>query len=190
MHADLQRLLNENLLAELTDKPLDRLRSIRGELTQAEGDISMVRRVTQGRLDIVAQEVDRRSGAGGASPTDPNSLLFDLPDLMTDTNGNAPSAGNGGRAVPVTDPGRVALALIETLDAIASPAQLSGLADVPDPGLSDLFGGLREFELELSSIRRKLHDRIDTIQDEIARRYRDGEASVDALLRDSTGEGR
>jgi hypothetical protein len=34
-------------------------------------------------------------------------------------------------------------------------------------------------------MRRALHDRIDVIQDEIARRYRDGETSVEALLNES-----
>lgn len=183
MHADLQRLLNPNLLTEIGEKPMDRLRSIRAELSKAEGDVSLVRRVTQGRLDIVGHEVQHRQGAT-TSPgpaTDPTTLLFDMPEILTDTNQSAPSSG-AGRPVSILEPGRIALSMIETLDAVASPSQLSGLSAVTDAGLADLFGGLREFELELSSIRRQLHDRIDGIQDEIARRYRDGEASVDSLL--------
>ncbi|MEM7326155.1 MAG: hypothetical protein AAF531_23920 [Actinomycetota bacterium] len=187
MHADLQRLLNPNMLADIAEKAMDRLRSIRTELSQAEGDVSLVRRVTQGRLDIVGHEVERRSGQNaGALPADPSSLLFEMPDILTDAaTGTAPSTG-AGRPVPILEPGPAALAMIETLDAIASPAQLSGLDQVDDSGLGDLFAALREFEVELSSIRRKLHDRIDAIQDEIARRYRDGEASVDTLLQSKT----
>lgn len=186
VHADLQRLLNPNLLAEIGDKAMDRLRSIRTELTQAEGDVSLVRRVTQGRLDIVGHEVERRNGTGaGSEGADPTSLLFDMPDILADAAQSAPSSSGAGRPVPILEPGKVALSMIETLDQVASPSQLSSLEQVNDPGLSDLFGGLREFELELSSIRRQLHDRIDGIQDEIARRYRDGEASVDTLLQES-----
>lgn len=194
MHADLQRLLNPNLLAEIGDKPMDRLRSIRTELSVAEGDVSLVRRVTQGRLDIVGHEVDHRQGgaAGSGSVADPTSLLFEMPEILSDqhpdhgqgsdrSQGVAPSSG-AGRPVSVLEPGRVALSMIDTLDAVASPSQLSGLSDIGDAGLADLFSALREFELELSSVRRQLHDRIDGIQDEIARRYRDGEASVDSLL--------
>lgn len=190
MHADLQRLLNPTLLAEIGDKGMERLRSIRTELSQAEGDVSLVRRVTQGRLDIVGHEVERRQGGDGAtSAADPSSLLFEMPDILTDAvDGGSPSSG-AGRPVPVLEPGKVALSMIETLDAVASPSQLSGLDQVADAGLADLFGGLREFELELSSIRRQLHDRIDAIQDEIARRYRDGEASVDTLLQQSKTAG-
>jgi hypothetical protein len=190
VHADLQRLLNPTLLDEIGDKGMDRLRSIRTELSQAEGDVSLVRRVTQGRLDIVGHEVERRQGGdGAASAADPSSLLFEMPDILTDVaDGTAPSSG-AGRPVPVLEPGKVALSMIETLDAVASPSQLSSLDQVADAGLADLFGGLREFELELSSIRRQLHDRIDAIQDEIARRYRDGEASVDTLLQQSQSAG-
>lgn len=184
VHADLQRLLAADLLADFGTKPLDRLRNIRVELTAAEGDVSFVRRVTQGRLDIVGHEVDRRSGAdtGSANDDAAATLLFDMPDILTDAASQPARGGAGGRAVPVLEPGQLALSMVEELDEIASPSQLSGIQAVEQAELADLFGALREFEVELSSFRRELHDRIDTIQDEIARRYRDGEASVDALL--------
>lgn len=188
MHADLQRLLEASLMADFSDKPMDGLRSIRVELAAAEADISFVRRVTQGRLDIVGHEVERRSGGADAEVDldNPSSLLFEMPDILSaDAVGSTPgprSAGVVGRAVSVMEPGPIALGMIELLDQIASPSQLSGIQAVDQASMADLFDALREFELELSSIRRQLHDRIDTIQDEIARRYRDGEASVDALL--------
>lgn len=166
---------------------MDRLRSIRVQLNEAEADVSFIRRVSQGRLDIVGHEVERRSGGADGQDVDaPSSLLFEMPDIMSDSqDGSGPgprSAGAVGRAVTVLEPGQIALAMVETLDRIASPSQLSGVQTVHEADLADLFDSLREFELELSSIRRQLHDRIDTIQDEIARRYRDGEATVDALL--------
>lgn len=197
MHADLQRLLADDLLADFGRQPMDRLRQLRTELSGAEGDVSLVRRLTQGRLDIVGHEVDRRSRAeSGAddpatpaappevpAPGDSTSLLYDMPDILTD----GPAAGSGrspgmARMSPVAEPGPVAEDLIARLDGIAAPGVLSGVSELARPELGDLFESLREFEIELSSVRRTLHDRIDTIQDEIARRYRDGEASVDALL--------
>ena len=196
MHADLQRLLADDLLADFAAKPIERLRSIRVQLNQAEADVSFVRRVSQGRLDIVGHEVERRGGTGGPANgsdghaagaeqagDDVSELLFDMPDILTDGDGpSARPAGARGRSVPITEPGPVALALVEVLDGIASPSQLSGIASIGEADVADLFDALREFEIELSSIRRSLHDRIDTIQAEIARRYRDGEATVDALL--------
>jgi hypothetical protein len=183
VHADLQRLLAPDLLADLPGKPMERLRSIRGELATAEADVSFVRRVTQGRLDIVGHEVERRAGGAEAEVdlSNSSSLLFEMPDILADRPRSSGGTGTG-RSVPVMEPGPIALGMVETLDGIASPSQLSGIQAVDQPAMADLFDALREFELELSSIRRKLHDRIDSIQDEIARRYRDGEATIDALL--------
>jgi hypothetical protein len=182
VHADLQRLLSDDLLANTRSHTMERLRSIRVELNTAEGDVSFVRRVTQGRLDIVGHEVARRSNPDTESSevgAGVNDLLFDMPDILTDDR-----SGNRGANRPVTvgEPGPIAEALLADLDSIASPSQLSGVATMAQGDLADLLDSLRQFEIDLSSARRSLHDRIDGIQEEIARRYRDGEASIDALL--------
>ncbi len=162
---------------------MDRLRGIRTELTQAEGDVSFVRRVTQGRLDIVGHEVERRGGAPTTPDLDPAStLLFEMPGILTDAESPGGTSRASSKAVAIIEPGQIALTMVQQLDGIASPSQLTGIQGVDEGQLSDLFGALREFELELSGVRRTLHDHIDAIQDEIARRYRDGEATVDALL--------
>lgn len=180
MHADLQRLLADDCLKGINEMPLDRLRGLRVEASAAEGDVSFVRRVAQGRLDIVGHEAKVRAGGESSTETKVDDLLFEMPDILTD----APTEGNQRvpRAVPVLEPGDIALALVDKLNGIASPADLSGVSDLDKGQLADLFDTLREFEVEMSTVRRQLHDRIDAMQDEIARRYRDGEASVDALL--------
>lgn len=207
MHADLQRLMAPEMLDDLRAEQLPRLRDLRVQLTQAEGDVSFVRRVTQGRLDIVGHEVarrERRAAAAAAGRDEPDEgpqvasasgLLFDMPDILND-------ADRGGAAVPpanladvphtmparmvqVLEPGDIALALIDDLDRVASPGDLAQVEQLEPGQLADLFDRLRTYEVDLSSSRRTLHDRIDRIQDEIARRYRDGEATVDSLLRGS-----
>jgi hypothetical protein len=211
VHADLQRLTADNLLANVGDLAMDRLRSIRAELTAAESDVSMVRRMTQGRLDIVghglattgpvadgaagggidgaagrgsggaADGMDRATGGAGAADGAAPELLFDMPDILSE----GPARTSRGARIPeVSEPGPVALELIERLDSLVAPSTLSDLGGVERLVLTESFERLREFELELSGIRRSLHERIDALQGEIARRYRDGEASVDALLSD------
>ena len=203
MHADLQRLMAPEMLDDLRAEKLPRLRDLRVQLTQAEGDISFARRVAQGRLDIVGHEVARRerppvddpgNDDGGPQLTSASGLLFDMPDILTDADRGASSAPTPpagledvphtmpSRMVQVMEPGEIALALIEELDRAASPGDLARVEQLQQGELADLFDRLRTFELELSSSRRTLHDRIDRIQDEIARRYRDGEASVDSIL--------
>lgn len=157
--------------------PIDELRRLRSESSAAEGDVSFVRRVAQGRLDIVGHEARRRTGAADAEP-DVSGLLFDLPDILADAPGRPP----GGRAVAVGAPGKLAQDLLDGLDAAASPAELASLDGLGSARLSTLMDTLGSFEVELSAVRRRLHERIDSIQDEIARRYRDGEASIDSVL--------
>lgn len=181
MHADLQRLLARDLLPDVTAVPLDDLRQLRVACSQAEGDVSFVRRVAQGRLDIVGHEVRRRSGAHDAAP-ERAGLLFDLPDILSL---GAPAAGSGpgqGRMLAIQAPGVLAHDLLSQLDQAASPSELTTLDQLDDDRLGALLEALREFEVELSANRRRLHERIDTIQGEIGRRYRDGEASIDSLL--------
>ena len=197
MHADLQRLMAPEMLDDLRAKPLPRLRDLRVQLTQAEGDISFVRRVTQGRLDIVGHEVARREGGTADDPEvfTASGILFDMPDILTDAGGStqAPAVAEAPgdeevphtmpqRMVQVLEPGDIALALIDELDSAASPSALASVEKLAPGDLADLFDRLRTFEVDLSTARRTLHDRIDRIQDEIARRYRDGETTVDAVL--------
>ena len=177
MHADLQRLLAKDLLPDITAVPLGDLRELRVACSGAEGDVSFVRRVAQGRLDIVGHENRRRSGAVDSEP-DLSDLLFDMPDILSD----APPSGTTGRKVAIHEPGVVAQTLIGQLDAVATPTELSSLQQLDDDRLSGLMDALRDYEVELSTTRRRLHERIDSIQGEIARRYRDGEASIDSLL--------
>lgn len=190
VHADLQRLLADDLLTGFGELSMSRLRAIRSELTSAESDVSMVRRVTQGRLDIVGHGMDARAGdptadvllPGSDVSPDAPTLLFDMPDIL----GDGPSGSSrGARPAEVNEPGDVALALIEQLDGIVSPPELSNLGGFESGALGDLFERLRAMEIDLSRMRRQLHERIDLIQGEIGRRYRDGEASVDALLTES-----
>lgn len=180
MLADLEQLLAKDLLPNLTAVPLPDLRQLRVACSGAEGDISLVRRMAQGRLDIVGHESRRRAGATEADgEPDLANLLFEMPDIMADGNGGgAPS----GRNVAVHEPGVLAQQLIEKLEQTATAADLGRLGDFDNDQLAGLLDELGDFEVELSNTRRRLHERIDSIQGEIARRYRDGEASIDSLL--------
>ena len=64
MSASLERFLDPELLDGLTGWPLDRVRALRDEAQQVEGGLSYVRRMVQGRLDIVGAELERRREGG------------------------------------------------------------------------------------------------------------------------------
>ncbi|MEZ5226953.1 MAG: hypothetical protein R2710_09815 [Acidimicrobiales bacterium] len=178
----LEQVLADDLLDGLTT-PSEEVRSLRTQCAQVEADVSFARRVVQGRLDIIGYEARRRNGDADAADALPG-LLFDLPSLMTDEpRPGAPTTTPGARPVSINAPGDVAAALVERLDAVASPGKLTGVGTMSDAELAELLDRMRAYEIELSTVRRRLHDRIDAFQSEIGRRYRDGEASVDSLLR-------
>ncbi len=179
----LEKVLADDLLDGLTARPMEEIRRLRTECSGVEADVSLARRVVQGRLDIIGYEARRRSGDTDAADALPG-LLFDLPSLMTDEpRPEGRSSTPGARPVSINAPGEVAEALVERLDAVASPGKLTSVGNLSDDGLADLLERMRAYESELSTVRRRLHDRIDALQSEIGRRYRDGEASVDSLLR-------
>ncbi|MEZ5342878.1 MAG: hypothetical protein R2706_15980 [Acidimicrobiales bacterium] len=180
MIEQLEQLLADDLLDELGTQPITDLRALRVQCSEAEGDVSLVRRVAQGRLDIIGHDVRRRAGATDGE-ADVSTLLFEMPDIMADEPRSG-SAVPGSRPIDVSGPGVVAHLLTIELDKAASPSQLAEVRLLDDTQIREVFERLRGHEVELSILRRRLHERIDAIQSEIARRYRDGEASVDTLL--------
>ena len=176
VHPQLENLAATDL-SVLPSIAITDLRSKRSECVGAETDISFVRRLAQGRLDIVGHEVQRR--AGGSEGGDINEILFEMPTILSDGQStNRP----GSHAPRIDEPSATALELVDRLDQIVSPAQLSDLGELQDSELSGLVRDVQSFEQELSTMRRDFHRAIDGIQAEIVRRYRDGEASVDTLL--------
>ncbi len=175
---DLGVLLGPNYLDGITSLPMDVLRARRGDCQEVEVALSYLRRLVQGRLDIVLAELRRR--ADGVAPPDLDALVSELPQILSD---NIRAPGNG-RLPTFLAPDEVEVdqALLDRLDSIAGPAQLSALTDVADADLRAMSDELSRLEREVSDKRRSLFERIDAIQEEIVRRYKTGEATVDRLL--------
>jgi hypothetical protein len=79
-------------------------------------------------------------------------------------------------------PGELPPELEAELDSIAGSGQLGDLPSRSDADLQTMTEQLEAFEQRISGDRQALFERIDALQAEITRRYKDGEASVDALL--------
>lgn len=178
MNEQLDSLLNDDTLTDIATRSLPDLRSARVTAAQAENDVSLVRRISQGRLDIVGHELQRRAGKAEGEADVPG-LLFNLPEILSGDG----SGGASGRAVVINEPGPIALSLVERLDQVVSPGDLSGVEQLDDGSLRMVFERIGDIESELSGVRRQLHERIDAIQAEIGRRYRDGEVSIDSILK-------
>ena len=160
---------------DLTALSMDELRAKRAESQAVEVGLSYLRRLAQGRLDIVAAEQRRR--AEGGAPVDHDHLVESLSGILAD---HLTAPGNG-RLPQLFGPD---LAEVDTaaLDAIAGPNRIGTLPDLTDAEVGEVLEQLAAFEADVSAKRRALFEQIDALQAEITRRYKSGEASVESLL--------
>ncbi|CAN5798412.1 hypothetical protein BH24ACT2_BH24ACT2_06960 [soil metagenome] len=174
--ARLQHVLAPEWMGDPSALSMEELRARRAELQGVEVTLSYQRRMAQGRLDIVAAERHRRD-QGDAAPA-PEAVVAHLTGILAP---NTRGQGNG-RLSQLLAPEPTEAETPE-LDAIAGANVLASLPTLSDEDLDRLIEDLAEFEAGCSRSRRALHDRIDSLQGEVVRRYRTGEASVETLLR-------
>lgn len=149
---------------------LPELRALRRDSQRDEADLSYVRRLVQGRVDILRAELARRR--------DPESPVVDrLSEILADTPSlHRSSARHVTLSTPRSDEYRKLAA--ETL----AEVELSDLDARTDEELHTAMGRLVRYEQQVSRRRARLQRTADDCSAEIARRYRDGEAQVDDLL--------
>lgn len=172
----LDRLVPTSDVGPLGDVPIGQLRERRNQLQQTEQTLSFLRRMVQGRLDIVLDERHRRDE--GADARDLSTLVEDLPKILSEH-----TAGEARGALPdVTVPEADLSGVLAEVDHIVDAGRLGSLAECTDAELAHMAEALSSLERQVSQHRRDLHGAIDALQEEIVRRYKSGEASVDALL--------
>lgn len=180
MKDTLDRVTADGYLAGLTAQPMETVRAMRAECQGLENALSYVRRVAQGRLDIVGAELARRRAGG--DPTNLAELIGQLPDILADRT--APSGGPLGARPPLDlfadDAGQE---WSTEVDAIFNPVDTGTLTSLGEAHLVAVRDELATYEQLTSGRRQQLHVIIDALQAEITRRYRTGEATVDSLLR-------
>lgn len=158
---------------DLTGLTLDELRAARRRLESDEQELSFVRRVLHGRIDILSAEWNRRVGGGDDVLPQLSSILADPPsahryqggrrladvDVSVHTNAVAIAADHLDREVSSTDP-----------------------RTMSDTQLAEALARLRAHEVQVSTARTQIHTKLDGMGNELTRRYREGSAQVDDLL--------
>lgn len=161
---------------ELPRLSLPELRALRRDAQRDEADLSYVRRLLQGRIDILHAELARRGRASVPAPQDA-SVVERLAEILRDAPARQRSSA---RHVTVGTPRgeEVRRLAAEMLGEV----ELSDLTARTDLELSAALGRLVRYEQEVSRRRQRLQHTADGCSGEIARRYRVGEAQVDDLL--------
>ncbi len=180
MAKSLDELLNPAFVENILSVPLAEVRTRRAACQSAETALSYVRRLIQGRLDIAAAALAAHTSDG---ETGLSSLVARLPEILADQSRDfSPVTRLEGITDFEQDPDLYAKPLVDELDKIAGAEGLGDGADSSEDSLRKTIDELGDLEQRVSAVRKKVHEAIDTLQEEIVRRYKTGEASVDSLL--------
>lgn len=170
-HRRIDRVLEEGFAADLESLDFDELRARRREAEQEEADLSYVRRMLQGRMDILRAELLRR--AGGSQ----QNVVDHLSEILSETSR---TTHGSGRFLTV-EPSRVD----EHRRAVEQVIADLGISDVEghsDDEIRAALARVEEFEHNVSEDRRAVQKVMDAFTAEVTRRYRTGAASVEDLL--------
>lgn len=158
---------------------LPELRALRRDSQRDEADLSYLRRLLQGRIDILRAELARRTAP--ETPVVDRVPGTSVVDRLSEILADAPSRHrSSARHVTLSTPRSEEYRLLaaETL----AEVELSDLEARTDDELHSAMGRLVRNEQQISRRRHQLQRTADDCIGEIARRYRDGEAQVDDLL--------
>ncbi|MFA3876729.1 aerial mycelium formation protein [Streptomyces sp. MMCC 100] len=165
---------------DLTALSLPELRTLRRDAQREEADLSYVRRLLQGRIDILRAELAGRGPASSSSVVTTaatGSVVERLSEILADAPARQrSSARHVTLATPRSEECRRLAA--EMLGEV----ELSDLTARTDVELTAGMGRLVRYEQQVSRNRQRLQRTADGCSAEIARRYREGEAQVDDLL--------
>ncbi len=171
----LDRILAPSYLDDLGGRSTNEIRAMRDECEEEEGSVSFARRILQGKLDILRAEALRRQESG--TNGDAQSLLDALPQILGDEVPARPLRPRVPRSlIPPTQHHR------REVERLVQDHTLALLEEKSTQELSEIVQLLASKERELSELRRQLFERIDALQEELARRYQRGEASVTEVL--------
>lgn len=173
---ELDRLIAADYLNGVESRPLGEIRAMRAECQEAEVALSYLRRLVQGRLDIVHAYLEHPDAEGRP---DLSSVVDSLPGILSSGPGRPP----GPEHLPqLLTPDTEESGLTIELDAVLGADEIASLPEMGPERLREVASGLEALETRVSAQRRALHERIDTLQAELVERHKSGRATVDGLL--------
>lgn len=160
----IDRVLAPDFTEGVQDIDMDELRR-RRDLSRAELEyLSFLRRLLQGRRDILQAELDRRRRGG-----DQETLLAQIAAILAD----APTGPSRGEALVLSVPDEEIALARRRVERLVSDARLSDLPRLSDDELEEAVAGIDEEERAISDARSRVIEVHDVLQAELVRRYRD-----------------
>lgn len=159
-------------LDDVRTMPTVELRERRDECRDLETEFSYARRLLQGKIDILTNELKSRSEG---SEADTGDLVRRLPSILA-----GESSGGGPKRLLQQDLPANAGKYRRRRERLA--AEVPHVASASVQELTRMLEELGEEERRVSEDRRKAQQIVDTVNAELVRRYRDGEEDPSALL--------
>lgn len=173
MRRRLDQVLDPDFTADLGSMEIDEVRHRRRLAELEEMDLSYLRRLLQGRIDIVTVELTRRNEL---HDQDDETIVAHLAAIL--------SAGEThtsmGRHVPQEEPSRIG-EYRRRIESVVGDARWSDVEASTPEELKDALTQLRIHEREVSEKRRRVQRVNDMLVQELARRAEGSVASQEAL---------
>lgn len=159
----IDRVMAPDFLTGLSDLPMDELRERRQTAMQEEADLSYIRRMLQGRIEILSAELQ------SAPDESDDELVARLTQALVS---HAPAPGASSRHL-VAEPTRLAERR-RYVERVIADVGLSDVGSMDPDEIRAAIARLDEQEKLVSRTRGEIHEIIDTLTGELARRYQDG----------------
>ncbi|GIU97397.1 MAG: hypothetical protein KatS3mg013_1200 [Actinomycetota bacterium] len=161
----IDRIRDPSFLEGLAELPIEELRARRDECLAEREYLSMLRRLVQGRAEILRAELDARGGDGGLAP-----LVDRLAQILVDDEHPVTSRGE---AVRVAIPDEEVLLARRRVERLVNDVALSDPGSLDDEELAAVIETLAAEEQAVSAARADAIRALDALQEELKRRYRD-----------------
>jgi hypothetical protein len=164
----IDRIRRTDFLEGLDGLSLEDLRARRDECLAEREYLSLLRRLVQGRAEILRAEVERRGG------DDRGPLVDRLAEILS----AEPQGPSRGEAVRVSVPEEEMLLARRRIERLVADAGLSDPGGLEDERLNEAVEVLAGLEREVSESRNDVLSALDAVQDELKRRYKDDPSLV------------
>lgn len=160
----IDKVLAPEYVAGIDERSVDDLRAMKAEATEIETEVSYVRRLAQGRIDILTAEQKRRDEGGSLE-----DLINELPRILGSEAPRAPVAHARVAELLAPSPD---ITWSRGSEHLIDDATLARLPDLSGDELSEAITALRSLEEEMSTRRKGLHGVLDTLERAIAAELR------------------
>ncbi|MGZ8603157.1 MAG: RsiG family protein [Actinomycetota bacterium] len=165
----IDHIRDPSFLEAIGELPLNELRQRRDACLAEREYLSLLRRLVQGRAEILKAEVERRGSAVEQLP---------LVERLAEILGGEVQGPARGEAVRVSLPEEEMLLARRRVERLVADAGISDPGALDDERLEAAVDVLAREEREVSEARAAVLGTLDTLQDELKRRYRDDPSLV------------